>query len=402
MRGYRRRAIAEVASLDSAYATKDYEFLKYKIPSVLRVTEGYPTLAARAYYYKGCVEEIHGLRGQALDSWAQGIECLRRQGGERHPVFPYLSSAIQSVYPMVALIYVKSDQAMAEALRLQLQTEGLRCFSRAIEDLETAGIEESFEETLATTTSVLILWSASWRRQQHYSSSLEKIWLRTAKLKGGCTFFRRGVVSLDSAPLAEILANQKPFNWSSNIDDCQLNSIVSSAYRAVWKKFPPPFFSCFISYSHEDRDFAIRLYSNLKARGVSCWIDEHEMLPGDDIYTKVDQDIHRCDKVLLCCSRASLTSWWVDSEIAMAFEKERKLMKDRGEKLHSLIPLILDNYLYSGKWKSGKALEVRSRFAADFTGWDNDSAKFKEGIERLIRALRIYDPKGTHTPKPQL
>ena len=65
------------------------------------------------------------------------------------------------------------------------------------------------------------------------------------------------------------------------------------------------FYSCFISYSHEDKLFARRLHGALQGRGVRCWLDEKQMLPGDDIYEEVDRGIRLWDKVLLCCSRHS-------------------------------------------------------------------------------------------------
>ena len=156
---------------------------------------------------------------------------------------------------------------------------------------------------------------------------------------------------------------------------------------------PILFFSVFISHNHQDKSFARRLHDALQTAGIRCWLDEKQMLPGDDIYEHVDRGIKHWDKLLLCASKNSLVSWWVDLEMNKAFEKERQLFKERGKKVLSLIPLDLDGHLFD-KYDGPKGDEIRSRIAADFT----DDSRFDAEVERVIRALRADD--GAREPVP--
>ena len=141
------------------------------------------------------------------------------------------------------------------------------------------------------------------------------------------------------------------------------------------------FYSSFISYSHANSPIAHRLHDQLQSRGVRCWLDEHDLKPGDRILDNVNEAIRLHDKILLCCSEASLESWWVKDEIRKAMERERAENRD------IIIPLMADRYLLDG-WEDGLAADLRSRLAADFTGWERDNAKFEEQFERVVQALR--------------
>lgn len=165
---------------------------------------------------------------------------------------------------------------------------------------------------------------------------------------------------------------------------------------------PFDFYSCFISYSHAEKSFAHRLHDSLQGKGIRCWLDEKKLLPGDHIHKEVDEALRLWDKVLLCCSKASLTSWWVDKEISKALKKEEQLWKERGKQVLAIIPLNLDGFMFDPKWDNWKKQHLTDRLAADFTGWDKDNAKFEEQLEKVVRALRGDAGARESPPKPLL
>jgi len=161
---------------------------------------------------------------------------------------------------------------------------------------------------------------------------------------------------------------------------------------------PIEFYSCFLSYSHSDKAFVRRLYDGLQGQGIRCWLDEHDLLPGDNLYDQIDRGIRLWDKVLLCCSKSALTSWWVENELTRAFEKEQELQRDRGEKVLCVIPLDLDGYLF--EWTDGKATRLKERVAANFK--DRRARAFDKQLERLVAALRPQDHGRRQPPRSQL
>jgi hypothetical protein len=151
------------------------------------------------------------------------------------------------------------------------------------------------------------------------------------------------------------------------------------------------YFSVFISYRHEDAAFARRIFNAFESRGVRAWLDEKQMVPGQFIDEAIQKGILASDRFVLCCSKASLeNSWWVDSEMGQIFEKERELSQTAGRKLSVVIPVMLDDYLKDG-WRGAKAAELRSRYATDFRGWQDEKA-FEQAFETLLRAIRTATP----------
>jgi uncharacterized protein YjbI with pentapeptide repeats len=139
------------------------------------------------------------------------------------------------------------------------------------------------------------------------------------------------------------------------------------------------YYSCFISYSAKDEDFADRIHADLQNSGVRCWFAPHDMPIGSKIRDEIDVAIRLRDKVLLILSENSIASDWVENEVDAAYEEERK------RKQPVLFPIRLDTAVKETE-KAWAANLRRARNIGDFEHWkDHDS--YQRSLERVLRDL---------------
>jgi uncharacterized protein YjbI with pentapeptide repeats len=141
-------------------------------------------------------------------------------------------------------------------------------------------------------------------------------------------------------------------------------------YAESLTRQPIQFYSCFISYSTADQDFADRLYADLQAHGVRCWFALHDLRFGHKLYDQIDEAIRVHEKLLLILSAHSISSEWVRTEISRARQREVR------EKIRVLFPLSLVPFEELRDWKCfdadiGKdsAREIREYLIPDFSRW---------------------------------
>src|SRR4030095_16914528 len=151
---------------------------------------------------------------------------------------------------------------------------------------------------------------------------------------------------------------------------------------------PIQFYSCFISYSTANQDFADRLYADLQNKGVRCWFAPHDMQAGRKIHEQIDEAIRVYDRLLLILSSQSMTSTWVETEIAKARKKEAT------QKRRVLFPISIVPYETIRSWElfdadlgKDSAKEIREYFIPDFSGW-KDHDKYSQALDHLLRALK--------------
>ena len=203
-------------------------------------------------------------------------------------------------------------------------------------------------------------------------------------VKGLDTVFHRGPSSIGIDTLCRSRGIPDRFLRGAGVPDQFIEYIASLVGKAI------EYYSCFISYSSENRDFAERLHADLQSKNVHCWIAPHDMRIGDEILDTVDKAIHRQDKVLLVLSAASIGSGWVEREVKIALARELR------EKRKILFPIRIDDAVMNAEaaWAS---LIRENRHIGDLCQWKDHDA-YQKAFERLLQDLKADDATWQKAP----
>jgi len=158
--------------------------------------------------------------------------------------------------------------------------------------------------------------------------------------------------------------------------------------------------SVFLSHSRRDAEVARRLHARLDAEGISTWLDQKELLPGDSLIGKIQQAIAEFDYLAVLLSPASVTSSWVTTEVQAALNQE---IEHRRVKVIPIlvescqVPLFLRDKLYvdlTQDFEAGVALllrrlnprpeeaEARRLFSHGYGRWSRSGQADRHLIER--------------------
>jgi hypothetical protein len=76
----------------------------------------------------------------------------------------------------------------------------------------------------------------------------------------------------------------------------------------------------FISYSHHDKEFVLRLALDLEERGTEVWIDQGDIQGGEQWRQSIARGVGGCQAFVLVISPDSIRSPWVQQELNTAFQ----------------------------------------------------------------------------------
>jgi hypothetical protein len=144
------------------------------------------------------------------------------------------------------------------------------------------------------------------------------------------------------------------------------------------------YYSCFLSYSSKDDEFARRIYNDLRGKNVRTWFAPEDRKIGDRFRSRIDESIRIHDKLVIILSANSVNSDWVETEVESALERERKEGKD------VLFPIAIDDEGFTSQ-QSWAADIRRKRHIGDFRNWKSHD-DYTRAFDKLVRDLKKSQP----------
>ena len=127
----------------------------------------------------------------------------------------------------------------------------------------------------------------------------------------------------------------------------------------------------FISHSHSDKATVRKIAEDLKRHGITIWLDEELITPGDNWLDKINSAVENSDAILVIISRNTEQSRWQTSEIAFAVSAQRQ------NSTKKIIPILIDR-------EAEVPFFLKDRLYCDLSSKDTYARNF----DQLIKALQ--------------
>ena len=126
----------------------------------------------------------------------------------------------------------------------------------------------------------------------------------------------------------------------------------------------------FISYSHQDSEFATELASQLVKNKAKVWIDQWELHVGDSIIDRIQEAIQGASALIVILSKSSVNSEWCKKELSSG------LLRELEEKRVVVLPALIE--------ECDIPLFLRGKMYADFrTNFDKGLRDTLEAVARV-------------------
>jgi hypothetical protein len=140
-------------------------------------------------------------------------------------------------------------------------------------------------------------------------------------------------------------------------------------------------FDIFLSHHSSDKPWVIALKAALVARGVTVWLDQDEIRPGDLYIDALERGVEASRCVAVVISPRSLKSRWVKEEYSRALQ-----MFNSRERDVRIVPCLVQEAALPGF--------LANRHYVDF----RDPARFENGVNQLRRAVQSDDAERDQPP----
>jgi uncharacterized protein YjbI with pentapeptide repeats len=138
----------------------------------------------------------------------------------------------------------------------------------------------------------------------------------------------------------------------------------------------PEYALSFVRCAVEDQSFARQLFDDLQKAGIRCWLAPM----GSKSTTIIDHFIRLRGKLFVVISTHSIDNRWIENEIRLALDAERKSQK------RILFPICLDS---STTTKNASLISriCRTHQTFDFTNWP-DPGFYQKAVAQLLEELK--------------